>query len=304
MKVLVAGGAGFIGSHLVRRLVQEGHRVTVLDNFSSGTRHNLKGLEIDIIRHDIVKPLRLSGFHQIYHLASLASPIFYQRKPIETALSNSIGTYNLLNEARKNGASFLFTSTSEIYGDPLTHPQREDYWGNVNPNGLRSCYDESKRLGESLTMDFHREFGLKTHIARIFNTYGPNMGRDDGRVISNFIPQAQSNTDITIYGNGSQTRSFSYVDDTVNGLVKLMASEYREPVNIGNPNELTIKEIAEKIIKLTGSKSKITYKKLPKDDPRRRCPDIALAKRVLKWQPKITLDQGLRKTIIWHLAQK
>lgn len=297
MKILVAGGAGFIGSHLVARLIGEGHDVTVLDNFSSGRRSNLRGLPVKIIRHDTVKPRKLAGFDQIYHLASLASPVFYQRKPVETALSNSVGTYNLLTQARASGSAFLFASTSEVYGDPLEHPQRESYWGNVNPNGRRACYDESKRLGETLTMDFHREYKVNTHIARIFNTYGPRMAGSDGRVIPNFVNQALSNRPITIYGDGTQTRSFCYVTDTVDGLIRLMNSRVTEPVNLGNPNEVTIGEIAKKIIKLTNSKSKIVYKKLPEDDPRRRRPDITRAKKLLRWQPSVALTQGLQKTI-------
>lgn len=304
MKILVTGGAGFIGSHLVKRLINEGHKVTVIDNLSSGNRDNLTGLDIEFIKHDVIQPLELPGFDQIFHLASLASPIFYQKTPVETALSNSVGTYNLLMQAKKHGSRFLFSSTSEIYGDPLEHPQKESYWGNVNPNGPRSCYDESKRLGETLTMDFHRQFKVPTHIVRIFNTYGPNMGKDDGRVISNFISQALSGRDITIYGDGTQTRSFCYVSDTVDGLIKLMNSSFVEPVNIGNPNELKVGEIARKIITLTNSKSKIIYQKLPQDDPRQRCPDISRAKEILNWTPNIGLDEGLLKTIAWHKATK
>lgn len=297
MKILVTGGAGFIGSHLVKRLLQEGQQVTVLDNFSSGDKKNLAGLSVIIINHDVIDKITLSGFDEIYHLASLASPIFYQRHPVETALSNSVGTFNLLTQAQLHKSKILYTSTSEIYGDPLVHPQTENYWGNVNPNGSRSCYDESKRFGESLMMDFHREYGVNTKIVRIFNTYGPGIAKDDGRVVSNFISQALRGENITIYGKGQQTRSFCYVSDTVDGLIKLMASNSHEPVNIGNPHEITIKELAERIIKLTRSKSKIIFKPLPAGDPKQRCPDISRAKKILKWQPKVDLGTGLKETI-------
>ncbi len=299
MKILVTGGAGFIGSHLARRLSEAGHKITVLDNLSSGSKENLKGLKVEFIKHDVIEPIELERFDQIYHLASLASPIFYQKEPVQTALSNSVGTYQLLMKAKAWGAQFLFSSTSEVYGDPLEHPQKEDYWGNVNPVGLRSCYDESKRLGETLVMDFHRQYGTKAHIARIFNTYGPHMASHDGRVIPNFIGQALEGKDLTIYGKGNQTRSFCFVSDTVDGLIKLMNSNFSGPINIGNPNEFTIKELAEKIIQLTGSKSAIKYEKLPQDDPRQRCPDISRAGKWLNWQPKINLEKGLKKTIEW-----
>ena len=297
MKILVVGGAGFIGSHLVERLVGEGNIVTVMDNCSSGSRENLKNMDINFICHNVIDKITLSGFNQIYHLASLASPVFYQKNPVETALSNSVGTYNLLTEAQKHKSRILFTSTSEIYGDPKEHPQKEEYWGNVNPNGVRSCYDESKRFGESLMMDFNREYGVETRIARIFNTYGPKMSPDDGRVVSNFINQALKNRDITIYGDGKQTRSFCFVSDTVDGLIKLMNSDYSEPVNIGNPEEITMLELAERVRKMTQSKSKITYEDLPKDDPVRRCPHIMKAKKILKWSPMIILKEGIGKTI-------
>lgn len=295
--ILVTGGAGLIGSHLVRRLHDAGHRVSVLDNFTSGNRKNLKELDIKIIEHDVIDQITLSGFDEIYHLASLASPVFYQKYPVETALSNSVGTFNLLTQAQLHKSKFLFTSTSEIYGDPLEHPQKETYWGNVNPNGLRSCYDESKRFGESLTMNFHREYGVKTHIARIFNTYGPHMAVEDGRVVSNFIIQALKGENITIYGKGNQTRSFCYVNDTVDALIKLMNSNFHEPVNIGNSKEMTVKKLAEIIIKLTESKSRIVFKKLPSDDPVKRQPDIKRARMVLRWSPKTKLEEGLAYTI-------
>ncbi len=298
-KILVAGGYGFLGSHLVKKLVAAGHAVTVLDNLSSGKKENLAGVDFEFINHDVAQPIELPVFDEIYHLASLASPVFYQKSPIETALSNAMGTYHLLQHAKKTKARFLFSSTSEVYGDPLQHPQKETYWGNVNPIGIRSCYDESKRLGETLTMDFHRLYKVKTHLPRIFNTYGPNMSKDDGRVIPNFIGQALKGEPITLYGDGSQTRSLCFVSDTVDGLIKLMASDYHEPVNIGNPQELTIKELAQKIIKLTGSTSKIEYRVLPEDDPHRRRPDISRAKKVLGWAPKVKLEDGLKATILY-----
>jgi len=296
-KILIAGGAGFIGSHLVKKLVNDGNNVTVIDNFLSGNLENLNGIKVKVIRHDIIDLITLSGFDEIYHLASLASPVFYQRNPIETALSNSIGTYNLLSEAKKHKSRILFASTSEVYGNPLKHPQKESYWGNVNPIGLRSCYDESKRLGETLMMDFHREYGVETRIARIFNTYGPKMSIGDGRVIPNFIVQALKNEPMTIFGHGKQTRSFCYISDLIEGLVKLMNSNFSEPVNLGNPEEITILELAKKIKELTNSKSRIVFKELPIDDPERRCPDISLAKQKLNWQPVVDLEEGLLKTI-------
>ena len=303
MNILVAGGAGFIGSNLVETLLEMGNEVMVVDNFSSGNKRNLSSLSasshLDIFYYNLIDKITLSGFDQIYHLASLASPVFYQKNPIETALSNSIGTYNLLIQAQEHKSRILFASTSEIYGNPLQHPQQESYWGNVNPNGKRSCYDESKRFGESLMMDFHRQYGVETRISRIFNTYGPKMRLADGRVVPNFICQALRGQPIIIYGDGKQTRSFCYVSDTVQGLVKLMNSEFFEPVNIGDPNEITILELAETIRELTKSKSEIISKQLPEDDPIRRCPDISRAKRVLSWEPKVNLEEGLKRTINW-----
>lgn len=296
-KILITGGAGFIGSHLTERLVREGQEITVIDNFSSGSKENLKDLSVNIINHNIIDKITLSGFDQIYHLASLASPVFYQKNPVETALSNSVGTYNLLIEAQKYKSRILFTSTSEIYGDPLQHPQKEEYWGNVNPIGLRSCYDESKRLGETLMMDFHREYGVEIRIARIFNTYGPKMAMGDGRVIPNFITQTLRNKSITVFGEGKQSRSFCYISDMVEGLIRLMNSDFGEPVNLGNTYEITILELAEKIRKLTNSSSEIIFEELPKDDPVKRRPDITRAKQVLGWQSKVNLEEGLKETI-------
>ena len=298
-KILITGGAGFIGSHLAERLIKEEHRVTIIDNFISGNKENLKGLKVEIIKADIIDKLKLPNFDQIYHLASLASPVFFQKYPIETALTNSIGTYHLLVEAKKHKSRILFASSSEIYGNPLEHPQKEEYWGNVNPIGPRACYDESKRLGETLMTDFHREYGLETRIARIFNTYGPLMSQSDGRVISNFITQALEDEPITIFGEGKQTRSFCYISDTAEGLIRLMNSDYQEPVNLGNPDEITTLELAEKIKELTNSKSKIVFKELPKDDPERRRPDISKAKNILNWEPKVSLEDGLKITIDW-----
>lgn len=303
MKILVTGGAGFIGAHIVEALIETGNEVTIMDNFSSGNKRNLSSISavnnLNILRHDVVDKIALPGFDQIYHLACLASPVFYQKNPIETALSNSVGTYNLLVQSKEHKTKILFASTSEVYGNPLQHPQQENYWGNVNPNGIRSCYDESKRFGESLIMDFHRKYGVETRIARIFNTYGPKMNLNDGRVIPNFIPQALKNHPITVYGDGKQTRSFCYVSDTIQGLVRLMNSEFFEPVNIGNPNEITIMELTEKIKELTDSKSEIVFKQLPEDDPVRRCPDISRAKQVLSWEPRVSLEEGLKRTIDW-----
>jgi len=303
MNILVTGGAGFIGSHLVKALLDSGNEVTAMDNLSSGTMRNLKvdtgPRTLTFLSQDVVEKIDLPKFDQIYHLASLASPVFYQKHPIGTALSNSVGTYNLLLHARAKKSKILFASTSEIYGNPLEHPQRESYWGNVNPNGIRSCYDESKRFGESLMMDFHRQYGVETRIARIFNTYGPGMNSDDGRVIPNFILQALTHRPVTVYGDGKQTRSFCYVSDTVRALVSLMNSEFIEPVNIGNAKEITIMELVDKIKLLTGSKSEIVFSHIPEDDPLRRCPDISRAKQVLAWEPGVGLEEGLKETIGW-----
>jgi UDP-glucuronate decarboxylase len=303
LKILVTGGAGFIGFHLVKTLLDAGDEITVIDNLSSGNRRNLvsdlEARNFNFLFRDVVDKVELPRFDQIYHLASLASPVFYQQDPIGTALSNSAGTYNLLMQAKEGKSKILFASTSEVYGNPLQHPQRESYWGNVNPNGIRSCYDESKRFGESLTMDFHRKYGIETRIARIFNTYGPGMNLNDGRVVPNFILQALTARPITVYGEGQQTRSFCYVSDTVRGLISLINSDFVEPVNIGNPVEITIMELVEIIKELTGSKSEIVFKPLPEDDPQNRCPDISRAKQVLSWEPCVNLEEGLTSTIDW-----
>lgn len=305
MKILVTGGAGFIGSHLCKFLLKEnGEEVICLDNFFTGKRRNIEELIKDphfkIISHDITNPLNASlieSVDQIYNLACPASPIHYQYDPIKTVKANTQGVINVLEFAKSNGAKILQASTSEIYGDPLEHPQKESYKGNVNTLGPRACYDEGKRVAETLFTDYYREFKLPIRIARIFNTYGPNMDINDGRVVSNFITQALENKPITIYGNGSQTRSFCYIDDLVHGLYKLMNSNYINPVNLGNPGEFTIKDLAKKILKLTNSKSDIIYKELPQDDPIQRKPDISLAKKVLGWKPSINLEKGLVKTI-------
>jgi UDP-glucuronate decarboxylase len=299
-KILVTGGLGFIGSHLCDRLIKLGNYVICLDNEFTGNiknvQHLLKNPNFEFIRHDIIDPIKLE-IDEIYHLACPASPKAYQYNSIKTIKTNIIGTLNMLGLAKRTKSKFLLTSTSEIYGDPNISPQHEEYWGNVNTIGIRSCYDEGKRLAETLTMEYNRNHNLQTKIVRIFNTYGPNLSSDDGRVISNFICQALKNNDITIYGDGTQTRSFCYINDLIEGLIKLMDSNYNLPVNIGNPNEITIKEIAELIVNMTLSKSKIIYLPLPKDDPTNRKPDINRAKEVLNWEPKIKLEEGLIKTI-------
>lgn len=302
--ILITGGAGFIGSHLTEKLLEEGNRVIALDNFVTGSEKNIQGLmdnkDYEFIKHDITQPVDLNEkLDQIYNLASPASPIDYQVIPIETLLAGSYGIKNMLDLAWKNKARFLQTSTSEIYGDPLEHPQKESYWGNVNPIGLRSCYDESKRFAEAMIMAYHRVHNLDARIARLFNTFGPKMRPNDGRVIPTFIKQALGNKPLTVFGKGDQTRSFCFVDDTVRGLVALMNSSYTNPVNIGNPAEITILDLAKKIIKLCGSKSQIVHNPLPKDDPTRRKPDISLAKQQLGWAPQVNWEEGLKKTIEW-----
>ena len=302
MKVLITGGAGFIGSHLCRRLLQQGDDVYCLDIFYSSARKNIADLEKDsrfhFLERDIEEPLDLE-VDRIYNLACPASPVHYQKDPVKTARTSVLGAINMLELARKDHCRILQTSTSEIYGDPLVHPQKESYWGNVNTTGLRSCYDEGKRMSETLFFDYHRQYGVDIRVVRIFNTYGPYMAENDGRVVSNFIVEALQGKDITIYGDGTQTRSFCYVDDTVEGLMKMMEQDYTGPVNIGNPDERTIGQLAEMIIRLTGSSSKIVYRGLPSDDPVRRKPDITLAKEKLNWAPHTSLEEGLQKTIAY-----
>jgi UDP-glucuronate decarboxylase len=302
MRILVTGGAGFIGNHLCRFLLGKGHEVFCMDNFFTGKAEHIKDLKdfpnFRVIPHDITNPITLKEhFDRVYNLACPASPVHYQFDPIETIKANTVGVINVLEFAKLNGARVLQASTSEIYGDPLEHPQRETYRGNVNTLGPRACYDEGKRVAETLFMDYHRAYKLPVRIVRIFNTYGPMMDMNDGRVVSNFIVQALRNEPITIYGSGEQTRSFCYVSDLVEGLYKLMESNSVGPINLGNPNEFTVKALAEKIIPLTGSKSEIVFGELPEDDPRKRNPDISLAKKILDWEPKIHLDEGLGKTI-------
>lgn len=301
MNILVTGGAGFIGSHLCEKLLTEGHNVICLDNFFTGRKRNIEHLldnhRFELFRHDLVDPIKLE-VDQIYNLACPASPIHYQYNPIKTIKCSTVGMINVLGLAKRTNAKVLQASTSEIYGDPLEHPQKETYWGNVNPIGLRSCYDEGKRVAETLCMDYHRTNNVDVRIVRIFNTYGPNMDPNDGRVVSNFIVQALKRQDITIYGDGSQTRSFCYVNDLVRGLISMMNQpDCIGPVNLGNPDEFTIKELAEMVLSLTGNQSQLVYRELPSDDPQRRRPDISLAKEVLKWEPKYKLVVGLPKTI-------
>lgn len=301
-KILVTGGAGFLGSHLCERLLKDGNEVICLDNYFTGSKSNINHLlsnpDFELIRHDITFPYYIE-VDEIYNLACPASPIHYQHDPIQTIKTSVIGAINMLGLAKRINAKILQSSTSEVYGDPKEHPQTETYWGNVNPIGVRSCYDESKRCAETLFIDYHRQNNVKTKIIRIFNTYGPRMNQNDGRVVSNFIVQALKNNDITIYGTGNQTRSFQYVDDLIEGMVRMMNTDDSiiGPINIGNPNEFTILELAEKIIELTGSKSKIIFKELPSDDPTQRQPNIDLAKKIINWEPKIQLEEGLIKTI-------
>lgn len=300
MRIIVTGGAGFIGSHLCKALLGQKHEVVCIDNLYTGSRKNIQSLlknpKFEFIQQDITEPIDDTA-DQIYNLACPASPVHYQKDPVYTFKTSVFGAYNVLELAHACKARVLQASTSEVYGDPLEHPQKESYWGHVNPIGVRSCYDEGKRAAETLCMDFHRQFNVDIRIARIFNTYGPNMAPDDGRVVSNFIMQALAGKPITVYGTGSQTRSFCFVSDLVDGLIKLMNSNIATPVNLGNPDEFTIKELAEKVISLTKSKSKIVYKPLPQDDPKQRKPDISLAKSKLKWSPEVALTEGLKKTI-------
>lgn len=300
MRILVTGGAGFIGSHLIDRLMAEGHEVLCLDNFYTGHKRNLlKWLDspyFELIRHDVTEPIRLE-VDQIYHLACPASPVHYQFNPIKTVKTNVMGTLNMLGLAKRVKARFLLASTSEVYGDPDVHPQVEEYRGNVNTIGIRSCYDEGKRIAETLAFDYHRENDVEIRVARIFNTYGPRMLENDGRVVSNFVVQALRGIPLTVYGTGSQTRSFCYVSDLVEGLMRLMNGEHTGPVNLGNPDEYTILELAQKIQQMVNPDADIKYEPLPQDDPRQRQPDITKAKNWLGWQPTIPLEEGLKLTI-------
>ena len=302
-RILVTGGAGFLGSHLSEYLLETGADVVCVDNFFSGSKDNIRHFSshpyFESIRHDVIHPLFIE-VDKIYHLACPASPIHYQQNPIKTVKTNVMGTINMLGLAKRIKARILLSSSSEVYGDAKIHPQTEGYWGNVNPIGVRSCYDEGKRVAETLMMDYYRQNKVDIKIARIFNTYGPRMAQNDGRVVSNFIVQALKGEELTVYGDGSQTRSFCYVSDLVRALAAMMDSQdFRGPVNLGNPEEFTIMELAEKVIRLTGSSSRIIHKPLPSDDPVRRCPDITLAKSTLDWTPTVALEDGLKETIAY-----
>jgi UDP-glucuronate decarboxylase len=301
MRILVTGGAGFLGSHLCDRLIEQGHDVLCLDNFFTGRKTNIEGLlgnpRFELVRHDVIDPFKYE-VDRIYNLACPASPPHYQYNPIKTTKTSVMGAINCLGLAKRVKARVFQASTSEVYGDPTVHPQPESYWGNVNPIGRRSCYDEGKRCAETLFFDYHRENGVDIRVVRIFNTYGPRMNPDDGRVVSNFIVQALRGEDITVYGDGSQTRSFCYVDDLIEGFLRLMEqTETVGPINIGNPGEFTMLELAELVLKKVGGPSKIVHKQLPADDPRQRQPDITLARKFLKWEPTVPLEQGIEKTI-------
>ncbi len=302
-KILVTGGAGFIGSHLCTRLINDGHFVYCLDNLFTGSKRNISHLldnpHFVFILHDVENPYKMEDIDEIYNLACPASPVHYQYDAIKTIKTSVMGAINMLGLAKRTKAKILQASTSEVYGDPMVHPQVESYWGNVNPIGIRSCYDEGKRCAETLFMDYHRQNGVRIKIIRIFNTYGPRMMPNDGRVVSNFVLQALQNKDITIYGDGKQTRSFQYVDDLVEAMIRVMDTDdsFIGPINLGNPGEFTMLELAEKVIALTGSKSKLRFEPLPHDDPKQRKPDISLAKEVLKWEPKVPLDEGLKHII-------
>mgnify|MGYP002596619944 CR=1 FL=1 len=302
-KILVSGGAGFIGSHLCTRLINEGHHVICLDNLFTGVESNIEHLKnnshFEFVNHDVEFPYLIEGLDEIYNLACPASPIHYQYDAIKTIKTSVLGAINMLGLAKKTNAKILQASTSEVYGDPVVHPQVESYWGNVNPVGYRSCYDEGKRCAETLFMDYYRQNQTRIKIIRIFNTYGPRMLPNDGRVVSNFIIQALNNEDITIYGDGKQTRSFQYIDDLIEGMVRMMDTEddFTGPINIGNPNEFPVLELAERVIRMTGSTSKIVFKPLPTDDPKQRQPDIKLAKEKLGWQPTVELEDGLKRMI-------
>jgi UDP-glucuronate decarboxylase len=305
MRILITGGAGFLGSHLSERLLNEGHEVICLDNFFTGRKENISHLldnyRFELIRHDITEPIFLE-VDQIYNLACPASPVHYQYNPVKTVKTSVMGAINMLGLAKRVKARIFQASTSEVYGDPVIHPQTEDYWGNVNTLGLRACYDEGKRVAETLFMDYHRQNGVDTRIVRIFNTYGPKMREDDGRVVSNFIAQALRGEDLTIYGTGEQTRSFCYVDDLIEGFIRLMNTEAEDihlPVNIGNPGEFTMNELAHEVAKAVGKDIKITHLPLPQDDPKQRKPNIERAQRLLGWSPTIPLNEGLKKTVAY-----
>lgn len=308
-RILVSGGGGFIGSHLCTRLINDGHEVICLDNFFTGSKDNIAHLmgnhHFEVVRHDVTYPYS-AEVDEIYNLACPASPIHYQHDPIQTAKTSVMGAINMLGLAMRLDAKVLQASTSEVYGDPIVHPQPEHYWGNVNPVGYRPCYDEGKRCAETLFMDYHRQNDVRVKIIRIFNTYGPRMLPNDGRVVSNFVLQALNNEDITIYGDGTQTRSFQYIDDLIEGMIRMMETEddFTGPVNLGNPNEFSIQELAEKIIAMTGSSSKIVFKSLPNDDPKQRQPDITLAKKKLGWEPTIELEDGLSRMIEYFKGSK
>ena len=301
-RILITGGAGFLGSHLCDRLVAAGHEVLCVDNYFTGSKSNVSGLmdaeNFELMRHDITFPLYIE-VDEIFNLACPASPLHYQHDPVQTTKTSVHGAINMLGLAKRTGAKILQASTSEVYGDPEVHPQTEDYWGNVNPIGPRGCYDEGKRCAETLFFDFHRQHGINIRVARIFNTYGPRMHQNDGRVVSNFIVQALKGEPVTLYGDGSQTRSFCYVDDLVSGLIALMEApdDVIGPINLGNPNEFTIDELAQQVITMTGSSSPVETRALPQDDPMQRCPDIGRAKTLLDWQPAIPLEDGLKRTI-------
>jgi UDP-glucuronate decarboxylase len=302
--VLVTGGAGFLGSHLCDRLIERGDDVICVDNFFTGSKENVRHLighpRFELIRHDIVHPLYVEA-DRIFNLACPASPEAYQFNPIKTIKTSTVGMVNIMGLAKRCGARVLHASTSEVYGDPLVHPQTEDYWGHVNPIGPRSCYDEGKRIAESLMVNYHQEHGTEIRIIRIFNTYGPRMAPDDGRVVSNFIMQALKGEDLTVYGDGLQTRSFCYCDDLIAGMMKLMdQDDHTGPINIGNPVENTMLELAEAVIKVTGSRSKVVHMPLPKDDPKKRCPDITKARTLLGWEPQVRLAEGLKSTMEWY----